>query len=167
MNEILLGKVLGFSLEEVIWMCTSLKKSGILRLTSPEGTGHIGFSVGLLVDIVCPAAPKLGELMIRHNFLTSDVLLSVLEEQSNNKDRKYVGEILIEKGLANADTVRMLLEVQAYLSLKILTEWKNVLYEFAPVNIQESGKVSISFQGIEPFQILQMLEAKARQKKLI
>jgi len=164
MNEILLGKVLGFSLEEVIWMCTSLKKSGILRLTSPEGTGHIGFSAGYLVDIVCPETPKLGELLIKHNFITSEILLPVLEEQANSKERKYVGELLIEKGLVHADTIRMLLEVQAYLSLKILTEWKNVLYEFTPKNIVGSDKVSISFQGIEPFQIMQMLNAKASKK---
>jgi hypothetical protein len=165
MNEILLGKVLGFSLEEVIWMCTSLKKSGILRLTSPEGTGHIGFSAGYLVDIVCPDTPKLGELLIRHNFITTEALLPVLEEQSGSKERKYVGELLVEKGLVNADTVRMLLEVQAYLSLKILTEWKNVLYEFTPKNITGADKVSISFQGIEPFQILQMLNAKILKKQ--
>lgn len=164
MNEILLGKVLGFSLEEVIWMCTSLKKNGILRLTSPEGTGHIGFSAGYLVDIVCPKTPKLGELLIRHNFITSQILLPVLEEQASSKERKYVGELLIEKGLVHTDTVRMLLEVQAYLSLKILTEWKNVLYEFTPANLTGSDKVSISFQGIEPFQIMQMLNAKASTK---
>jgi hypothetical protein len=164
MNEILLGKVLGFSLEEVIWTCTSLKKSGILRLTSPDGTGHIGFSAGYLVDIVCPDTPKLGELLIRHNFITTETLLPVLEEQSSSKERKYVGEILVEKGLVSADNVRMLLEVQAYLSLKILTEWKNVLYEFSPTNIVGADKVSISFQGIEPFQILQMLNAKTLKK---
>lgn len=161
MKEILLGKVIGFSLEEVIWMCTSLKKSGILRLTSPHGSGYIGFSDGYLVDIVCPNTPKLGELLIKHNFLTSEALLPALEEQAKSGKRKYLGEILVEKGLATAETVRMLLEVQSYLSLKILTEWRNVLYEFTPQNIPSGDKISISFQGIEPFQILQMLDTKS------
>jgi len=165
MNEILLGKVLGFSLEEVIWMCTYLKKSGILRLTSPDGTGHIAFNAGYLVDILCPKAPQLGELLIRHNLLKSETMLPVLEEQAASKERKYLGEILITKGLVKQDAIMKLLEVQAYLALKIFTEWKYTLYEFSPSEAGTTDKVAISFQGIEPFQILQMLDIKSSLKK--
>ena len=146
-------------------MCTYLKKSGILRLTSPDGTGHIAFNTGYLVDILCPKAPQLGELLIRHNLLKSETLLPVLEEQAASKERKYLGEILINKDLVKQDAIMKLLEVQAYLALKIFTEWKYTLYEFSPSEEGTTDKVAISFQGIEPFQILQMLDIKSSQKK--
>lgn len=165
MNETSSGKVLGFSLEEVIWMCTYLKKSGILRLTSPNGTGHVGFNAGYLVDIVCPKAPQLGELLIKHNVLKSEVLLPILEEQATGKERKFLGEILVKKGLVRQDVILKLLEVQAYLALKIFSEWKYTLYEFTQADISSADKVSISFQGIEPFQILQLLDSKSVTKR--
>jgi hypothetical protein len=165
MNDSSSGKVIGFSLEEVIWMCTYLKKSGILRLTSPDGTGHAGFNAGYLVDIVCPKAPQLGELLIKHNVIKSDALLPILEEQATSKERNYLGEILVKRGLVRQDVILKLLEVQAYLALKIFSEWKYTLYEFSPAKISSSDKVSISFQGIEPFQILQLLDTKSAHKK--
>lgn len=160
MNEIINGKIIGFTLPEVIWMCTSLRKSGILRLTSPHGNGHIGFNDGYIVDILCPDAPKLGELLIKHNFLTLEILLPVLEEQSASVRRKFVGELLIEKGLTKSDTIRTMLEIQAYQALKIFSDWRFVLYEFSPNELRSNENLSISFIGVEPFQILQMLNSQ-------
>jgi len=165
MNDTSSGKAIGFSLEEIIWMCAYLKKSGILRLTSPDGTGHAGFNAGYLVDIVCPKAPQLGELLIKHNVIKSEILLPILEEQASSKERKFLGEILVKKGLVRQDVVLKLLEVQAYLALKIFSGWKYTLYEFTQAEIGSPDKVSISFQGIEPFQILQLLDTKSGNKK--
>lgn len=165
MNESSSGKVIGFSLEEVIWMCAYLKKSGILRLTSPDGTGHAGFNEGYLVDILCPKAPQLGELLIKHNLISREALLPILEEQAGSKDKKFLGEILVKKGLVRQDVILKLLEVQAYIALKIFSEWKYTLYEFTQAEIKTSDTVTISFQGIEPFQILQLLDSKSAQKK--
>jgi hypothetical protein len=165
MSESSAGKVIGFSIEEVIWMCTYLKKSGILRLTSPDGTGHIAFNAGYLVDILCPKTPQLGELLVKHNLIRSETLLPVLEEQAASTERKYLGEILIKKGLIKQEHIMKLLEVQAYIALKIFTEWKYTLYEFVPSETYTTEKVTISFQGIEPFQILQMLDVKSSPKK--
>lgn len=159
------GKVLGFSIEEVIWMCTYLKKSGILRLTSPDGTGHIAFRAGYLVDILCPKAPQLGELLVKHDVIKSEALLPVLEEQASSKEKKYLGEILMSKGLVQQDSIMKLLEVQAYIALKIFSEWKYTLYEFTPSDTATMDKMAISFQGVEPFQILQMLDMKSSPKK--
>lgn len=149
---------MGFELQEVLWMCAYLKKSGVLKLTSPDGSGHMGFSKGNLVDFSCPGTPPLGKLLVQYNFLTKEQLMQSLEKQSKSENRVYLGEMLIKENLVQRNTVLKLLEIQAFLSLKIFLKWQHILYEFSPDEVKQEDNVSISFHGIEPFEILQKIE---------
>jgi hypothetical protein len=156
------GKLMGFELHEVIWICTTLKKSGLLQLTSPNGTGHIGFSEGQLVETVCPGTPQLGELLLKHNFISKENLIATLQEQKNSPDKKFLGEILISKNILKAEMLTKLLEIQSYLALKTFLKWSHILYEFSPAVKKQDEKVSISFHGIEPLQIFQRIEQSGK-----
>ena len=93
------GKIMGFELHEVIWLCSYLKKSGILKMTSPGGTGHLGFHKGKLVEAMCPGTPQLGELLIKHNFISKENLMLALEEQKTSNQKMFLGEMLLSKGM--------------------------------------------------------------------
>ena len=85
-------------------------------------------------------------------------LMQALERQSQSKDRIFLGELLIKDGTVQRNTVLKLLEIQAFLSLKIFLKWQHILFEFSPDEAKKEDNVSISFQGIEPFEILQKIE---------
>ncbi len=153
---------MGFEIQEVIWMCSYLKKTGILTLTSPNGTGHIGLYSGQIVETVCPGTPHLGELLVKHNFLSKENLIAALEEQKRREDKIFLGELLLSKKMIKPEMLTKLLEIQTYLSLKNFMKWQHILYEFAPSPVQQDDKVAISFHGIEPFQIIQRIEESSK-----
>jgi len=151
------GKLMGFGFEEVVWMCAYLKKSGILRLTSPDGTGHIAFSEGRLIEVGCPDAPQLGELLVKHNFLTTDQLKDILKKQTASDEKRYLGEILVAEQMVQKNIITKLLEVQAFMALKNIIRWNHILYEFNPSSKKPQEQSIISLMGIEPFDILKKI----------
>jgi hypothetical protein len=100
-----------FSVLEIIRLILLTKKTGVLHVFGPEGTGSISFEEGQIcaADTTLASEP-LGRRLVRRGDLPEVELRAALERLEGNNVR--LGESLVAAGVVRRDAVRSALEEQ-------------------------------------------------------
>ena len=99
------GTLDDFDLTEVLRLLASSKKTGVLELSRPAGTGTFFFSDGAVTYAETDLASSLlGQKLVRAGTITEDQLRTALDEQSHSGER--LGRILLKAGVASTQDVQ-------------------------------------------------------------
>jgi len=119
------GKISDFSIPEIFQLVASQGKSGALTIRGDERETVFLFADGMIVDVQ-PDRHRarhalLGNMLVAAGYLTTQELPRILAQQ--DRERKKIGEILVERGKISREKLAKYLYLQVkdsiYYSLRI------------------------------------------------
>ncbi|HSQ53758.1 MAG TPA: DUF4388 domain-containing protein, partial [Candidatus Bathyarchaeia archaeon] len=108
------GKISDFSIPEIFQLVASQGKSGALTIRGDERETIFLFADGMIVDVQ-PDRHRaqhalLGNMMVAAGYLTAQELPRILAQQ--DRERKKIGEILVERGKISREILAKYLYLQ-------------------------------------------------------
>lgn len=109
--------------------------TGSLVVTGSAGQGVVSMSDGLIVAAASPAPiGRLGDRLVGAGRLTSAELDEVVRTRPAGDEHVRLGALLVERGLASTDAVRLFLQEQALDALFDLASWRDGHTHLEPTN---------------------------------
>jgi len=129
--EGLRGHTRAITIPEVLGFVASLRKSGVLRINSPEEAFMIQLDQGAVVYAVGDNPPRgalLGEILVAEGALTQEALDEFTGEDSS--EPIILGRNLIERGLVSEEAMRIALSYQVQLLFHRVFEAEDSVFQF-------------------------------------
>ncbi|KPJ60567.1 MAG: hypothetical protein AMJ46_06115 [Latescibacteria bacterium DG_63] len=126
------GSLEDFSLAEILQLISIQKKSGVLRLTSPEASGVVFFEKGVIVSLTDRREKKsdpLLEYLSTTNRLTEEQIEQICAIRGQSK--KEFAEIIITGGYLTNKQLAEAIEMHARELLPRMLSWKKGVYNFS------------------------------------
>ncbi len=138
------------------------RRSGILRMVSPQGIGEVHLSGGRLAGVTTTTSERLGELMVREGLLGEADLQRAIGHQAAQETRRALGQVVMDLGLVDAEALKPLINHQVQHALAEVLRWKEGHFAF------EAGEAINRHPGLEfdtahtMFEALRMIDEEAR-----
>src|SRR5436305_7716951 len=100
------GSLKDVSVADVMQFVHLGRRTGTLLLNRGAERAMIGFHVGKLVSAQAPRTPKLGDLLVSSGTVGREVLDNAIAAQSEERERRSLGQILISSGVIQAEELR-------------------------------------------------------------
>ena len=127
------GNLKEASLPDVIQLLSLGKKVGVLSVSDKKNFGDIFFKDGKIIYCsIVNREERLGNLLVKYGDLSNEQLEKALEVQEELKGMKRLGDILIEAGYINQDTLVDRIKKQIIDSIFTLLTWKEGFFNFEP-----------------------------------
>ncbi|UCF78139.1 MAG: DUF4388 domain-containing protein [Candidatus Eiseniibacteriota bacterium] len=126
------GSLEDFSLAEILQLIALQKKSGVLRLTSPEASAVLFFERGVVVSLTDRRERKsdpLLEYLHGTNRLTTEQVEQIYAIRAQSK--KEFAEVIITGGYLTSKQLAQAVELHARELLPKLLSWKKGVYHFS------------------------------------
>lgn len=122
----LYGRLEDFDLLSVIQMFCIGMHSGWLTIVGDNelGKGRVAFQNGLIIYATTDAVVKFGTRLVKKELLTSQQLDEALEAQKDEKGKRSLGAVLIEKGWVTQEHLQEELRDQTIFVVKTLLKWR-------------------------------------------
>ena len=122
----LYGRLEDFDLLSVIQMFCIGMHSGWLTIVGDNelGKGRVAFQNGLIIYATTDAVVKFGTRLVKKKLLTSQQLDEALEAQKDEKGKRSLGAVLIEKGWVTQEHLQEELRDQTIFVVKTLLKWR-------------------------------------------
>lgn len=141
------GTLDDFDLTEVLRLLASSKKTGVLELARPAGTGTIFFSEGEVTYAETELATSLlGQKLLRSATITENQLRDALDEQSRSRER--LGRILLAAGVASAEDIQMGVVSQIADASYELLCWDTGEFTWQPQGVPADEGTSLSVEDL-------------------
>ncbi|MFQ5802645.1 MAG: DUF4388 domain-containing protein [Candidatus Methylomirabilales bacterium] len=142
------GRLEGLTVFDIIQYLGLLKKSGKLTLTRLGSSGVFLFRSGEVVSAASDSVQNaLGNILIKHEYLTEDALRIALELQHLSPQWKRLGTILVEQGFVTPGVLYEVIRNQIEQVLLELMNWDAGFFRFE--NMEITGEDSL-VAGIDP-----------------
>lgn len=122
----LYGRLEDFDLLSVIQMFCIGMHSGWLSIVGDNklGKGRVAFQNGLIIYATTDAVVKFGTRLVKKELLTSQQLDEALAAQKDEKGKRSLGAVLIEKGWVTQEHLQEELRDQTIFVVKTLLKWR-------------------------------------------
>jgi hypothetical protein len=122
----LYGRLEDFDLLGVIQMFCIGMHSGWLTIVGDKqlGKGRVAFQNGLIIYATTDAVVKFGTRLVKKELLTSQQLSEALKAQKDEKGKRSLGAVLIEKGWVTQEHLQEELRDQTVFVVKTLLKWR-------------------------------------------
>ena len=122
----LYGRLEDFDLLSVIQMFCIGMHSGWLSIVGDNelGKGRVAFQNGLIIYATTDAVVKFGTRLVKKELLTSQQLDEALAAQKDEKGKRSLGAVLIEKGWVTQKHLQEELREQTVFVVKTLLKWR-------------------------------------------
>ncbi len=139
------GSLKEASLPDVLQLLTMGGKTGCLSVTNGQSFGYIYFQEGRIIFAsLLNRRDRLGDIFVRDKVITRGQLEDALEEQSRTRDGRRVGEILIDGGLIDQETLERYVKHQIREAVLHLFRWNHGTFYFEPAKDPEREKILVS-----------------------
>jgi tetratricopeptide (TPR) repeat protein len=119
-------------------------KTGCLSVTDRSRFGQIYFDRGRITFAsIINRRDRLGDLLVREGAVSHEQLAGAVDEQARGADRR-LGEILLERGDIDAETLNACIRKQIEEAVYYLFTWRRGDFYFEPGRAPESGEILIS-----------------------
>jgi len=146
------GSLKEASLPDVLQLLTMGGKTGCLSVTNGQSFGYIYFQEGRIIySSLLNRRDRLGDIFVRESVVTREQLDEAIEEQSQKRDGRRVGEILIDGGLIDETTLERYVKLQIREAVYHLFTWNQGTFYFEPAKQPEREKILVS---IDPESLL-------------
>jgi tetratricopeptide (TPR) repeat protein len=119
-------------------------KTGCLSVTDRARFGQVFFDRGRITFArVVNRRDRLGDMLVREGAITEDQLRDVVEEQARRADRR-LGELLLERGFIESETLVAVLRRQIEEAVHYLFTWRRGSFHFEPGLAPDAGEMLTS-----------------------
>jgi tetratricopeptide (TPR) repeat protein len=146
------GSLKEASLTDVLQLLAMGGKTGCLSVTDRQSFGYIYFDEGRIVySSLLNRRDRLGDILVREGAVTREQLDQALEEQSNTRDGRRIGEILCDRESLSPKTLKKYVRHQIEEAVYHLFTWSQGTFYFEPNQRPEREEILVS---IDPESLL-------------
>ena len=139
------GSLKEASLPDVLQLLTMGGKTGCLSVTNGQSFGYIYFEEGRIIYAsLLNRRDRLGDIFVRERVINRNQLEEALETQSQTRDGRRIGEILIDGGLLDEETLERYVRYQIREAVYHLFRWSQGTFYFEPAKLPEREKIQVS-----------------------
>ncbi|HUH06898.1 MAG TPA: DUF4388 domain-containing protein [Egibacteraceae bacterium] len=125
------GRIEGTSTAELLRQHAQAAASGCLRIERDAVEAKVWFRDGLIYTATAPEArPRLGDRLVGAGHITEDQLLDTLQLQRSSAVPRRIGELLIEQGFIDRETMRTYVREQIADSVAAAMSWTTGAWTF-------------------------------------
>jgi tetratricopeptide (TPR) repeat protein len=137
------GSLREAGLADVCQLLSMGQKSGCLSVTDRSRFGQIYFDRGRITfATIVNRRDRLGDRLVRQGALTHAQLREGIDAQAAEPDRR-LGELLLERGLIDADTLTRAIERQIEEAIYYLFTWSRGSFHFEAGKAPDAGEILI------------------------
>ncbi len=143
------GNLKTLSFGDILQLIATGKKTGLLKLTRPQGAKLIYFREGNVVAASSESAAeeeRLGQLLVRRGQLSDDDLQRALKRQSANGKR--LGHTLIELGIMERSTVVDALRAQVEEVVYSVFSYSSGDFEFVDGQVPDASHILVELNSL-------------------
>jgi tetratricopeptide (TPR) repeat protein len=138
------GSVKDAGLADVCHLLALGLKTGCLSVTDGSKFGQIFFDRGRITfATIVNRRDRLGDRLLQQGAITQAQLDQAIEEQGRGSDRR-LGEILVDQGVIDHDTLTAHIHQQIQDAIYHLFSWRRGHFQFEPGKTPEKGEILIS-----------------------
>lgn len=140
------GSLKEASLTDVLQLLAMGSKTGCLSVTDRRNFGYIFFDEGRIVYAsLLNRRDRLGDILVREGVISGEQLEEAIEEQSQGRDGRRLGEILRDRGDIDEKTLHNYVRHQIEEAVYHLFTWSQGTFYFEPGErpLREQIRVSI------------------------
>jgi tetratricopeptide (TPR) repeat protein len=146
------GSLKEASLPDVLQLLTMGGKTGCLSVTDRQSFGYIYFEEGRITYAsLLNRRDRLGDIFVRENVITHEQLEAAIEEQSQTRDGRRLGEILRDSGAIDEAILKKYVRHQIEEAVYHLFTWNQGTFYFEPGQRPEREEIVVS---IDPESLL-------------
>jgi tetratricopeptide (TPR) repeat protein len=124
------GSLKEASLPDVLQLLALGQKTGCLSIADRSNFGYIYFDKGrICYASIVNRRDRLGEILVKHQRITSEQLDAAIHRQSKDRDKK-LGEILVGMGVITQEDLERYIRVQIEESVYYLFTWTQGTFNF-------------------------------------
>src|SRR5881296_880376 len=124
------GSLKEASLPDVLQLLALGQKTGCLSIADRSNFGYIYFDKGrICYASIVNRRDRLGDILVKHQKITSDQLDAAIHRQSKQRDKK-LGEILVGMGVISQEDLERYMRVQIEESVYYLFTWTQGTFNF-------------------------------------
>src|SRR3989440_594028 len=124
------GSLKEASLPDVLQLLALGQKTGCLSIADRSNFGYIYFDKGrICYASIVNRRDRLGDILVKHQKITSDQLDAAIHRQSKERDKK-LGEILVGMGVISQEDLERYMRVQIEESVYYLFTWTQGTFNF-------------------------------------
>lgn len=138
------GSLKEAGLADVCQLLAMGAKTGCLSVTDRSRFGQIFFDRGRITfATIVNRRDRLGDLLVREEAITHEQLQRAVDDQADRPDRR-LGELLLESGAIDTDTLTSFIERQIEEAIYYLFTWKRGNFYFEVGKTPENAEILIS-----------------------
>ncbi len=141
------GRLDDFTLSEILQIISLSKRSGILTLIGPKGSGKLVLRHGRVVYASCDTRNRLGYALVHKKIVSDQDLERALQHQRDKTPDKPIGTILLEMGLVAKEVLEDELRKHIARVFRDLLGWDSGIFYFQ-VQKAPADSVTIMEEGI-------------------
>lgn len=146
------GSLREASLPDVLQLLSMGGKTGCLSVTDKHSFGYLYFREGRIIYAsILNRSDRLGDILVRQGELRREQLDQAIEEQSRSRGERRLGQILIERGFIDPDTLRLFVRHQIEEAVYHLFTWSRGTFFFEAGRLPEREQILVS---IDPESLL-------------
>jgi hypothetical protein len=115
--------IVGLSIHELLRVISNAALSGVLTIITPTSSGRIVFTWGRVTHAARDGQERIGEMLVRHGYITEEQLAIALETQTTHRRPRPLGSIITSLGYADAAIVGKLLREQMKFAFFEMMRW--------------------------------------------
>lgn len=139
------GSLKEASLPDVIQLLTMGSKSGCLSVADRQRFGYIYFQDGRIIHAsLLNRRDRLGDILVRLDVVAREDVDAAIEEQNEKRDGRRLGEILIDQGLIDQQTLERYVWYQVQEAVYHLFTWSQGTFYFEPGKRPELEPILVS-----------------------
>lgn len=148
------GPLRELGIHDVFQLLDLSRKTGVLRVVSElrDNEGVVAFHAGRIAYASIRSNPyPFGEMLLKASKITEGELAAARDLQTENGDRRRIGEILIEMGAITTRDVEQYVRRQAEAVVFELTSWREGHFRFeeaSPTDFPDNPSVAVSTESV-------------------
>lgn len=145
------GSLKAFKFPEILQFLGRGQMTGILSLRRDEEEVRVSFRDGHITGASSTARTvRIGEMLLYAGRISRQALDEALEAQeSGGGSPRFLGDILIQRGLANEDDLRSFIELQVKEEVWDLFNWEEGSFRFEQSKVRKAGAIEVKLD-VEP-----------------
>lgn len=145
------GSLKAFKFPEILQFLGRGQMTGILSLRRDEEEVRISFRDGHITGAASTARTvRIGDMLLYAGRISRQALDEALEAQeAAGGSPRFLGDILIQRGLANEDDLRSFIELQVKEEVWDLFNWEEGSFRFEQSKVRKAGAIEVKLD-VEP-----------------
>ncbi len=144
------GSLKDVSVADVMQFIHLGRRTGTLLLIRGREKAMIGFHGGRLVSAQAPRTPKLGDLLVSLGRIDRGILDGAIRAQSEELERRSLGQILVSSGSIDAEGLRQVIAHQIEQAVSEVMVWETGNFEFAVDDLRPIDDIALYPSDVLP-----------------